>query len=96
MEEKPVHDRIVESSLSPVGDLATKNVDVWAYESNKEHTAEANLPAPDANAKSYDAGQDQYHPRYSPDFANTPLKAFTDNEAKQQRGCANVRMTAEP
>ncbi|MFI6054115.1 hypothetical protein ACIBCO_28995 [Streptomyces violascens] len=34
-------------------------------------------------------------PRYSPDFANTALKAFADNEAKQ-RGCTDVRMTAEP
>ncbi|MCX5382642.1 hypothetical protein [Streptomyces sp. NBC_00083] len=45
------------ADLSPVGDLATKSVDVWTYESNKEHTAEANLAATDANAKSYDAGQ---------------------------------------
>ncbi|WP_406508768.1 hypothetical protein [Streptomyces sp. NBC_00212] len=34
-------------------------------------------------------------PHYSPDFANTALKAFVDNEAKQ-RGCTDVRMTAEP
>ncbi|GAA2452441.1 hypothetical protein ACFPFX_13540 [Streptomyces mauvecolor] len=34
-------------------------------------------------------------PHYSPDFANTALKAFADHEAKQ-RGCTDVRMTAEP
>ncbi|MFF4185477.1 hypothetical protein ACFYZ9_19995 [Streptomyces sp. NPDC001691] len=45
------------SDLSPVGDLATKSVDIWTYESNKEHTAEANLEATEANAKTYDAGQ---------------------------------------
>ncbi|WP_265566056.1 hypothetical protein [Streptomyces hygroscopicus] len=27
--------------LSPVGDLATRSVDLWTYEPNKEHTAEA-------------------------------------------------------
>ncbi|MFJ9814016.1 hypothetical protein ACIRU3_01850 [Streptomyces sp. NPDC101151] len=43
--------------LSPVGDLSTKALDVWAYESNKEHVAEANLAATEANAKTYDAGQ---------------------------------------
>jgi hypothetical protein len=45
------------SDLSPVGDLATKTVDVWAYESNKEHVAEANLAATQKNAETYDAGQ---------------------------------------
>ncbi|WP_438294019.1 hypothetical protein [Streptomyces sp. HUAS TT7] len=45
------------SSLSPVGDLATKSVDLWTYESNKEHTAEANLAATKENAMTYDAGQ---------------------------------------
>ena len=34
-------------------------------------------------------------PRYSPDFANTALKAFADNEAKR-RGCTDVRMTTQP
>ncbi|WP_438294018.1 hypothetical protein [Streptomyces sp. HUAS TT7] len=34
-------------------------------------------------------------PHHSPDFANTALKAFADNEAKQRR-CTDVRMTAEP
>ncbi|WP_432154076.1 hypothetical protein [Streptomyces tricolor] len=43
--------------LSPVGDLTNKAIDVWAYESNKEHTAEANLAATEQNAKTYDAGQ---------------------------------------
>ncbi|MEU6664624.1 hypothetical protein [Streptomyces sp. NPDC046727] len=43
--------------LSPVGDLTSKAIDVWAYESNKEHTAEANLEATEQNAKTYDAGQ---------------------------------------
>ena len=41
------------SRLGPVGDLATKSVDIWTYESNKKHTAEATV----ANAKTYDAGQ---------------------------------------
>jgi len=45
------------SDLSPVGDLATRTVDVWAYESNKEHVAEANLAATQQNAETYDAGQ---------------------------------------
>ncbi|MEU3371454.1 hypothetical protein ABZ734_13375 [Streptomyces sp. NPDC006660] len=45
------------SDLDPVGNLATKSVDIWTYESNKEHTAEANLEATVANAKTYDAGQ---------------------------------------
>ncbi|MEU3826183.1 hypothetical protein AB0F36_12805 [Streptomyces sp. NPDC029080] len=45
------------SDLSPVGDLASKTLDVWSYESNKEHVAEANLAATEANAKTYDAGQ---------------------------------------
>ncbi|MET9362591.1 hypothetical protein ABZX93_16970 [Streptomyces sp. NPDC006632] len=45
------------SDLSPVGDLATKSLDLWTYESNKEHTAEANLAATEENAKTYDAGQ---------------------------------------
>ncbi|GGT92676.1 hypothetical protein [Streptomyces violascens] len=45
------------SSLSPVGDAATKAVDLWTYESNKEHTAEANLAATSENAKTYEAGQ---------------------------------------
>ncbi|MET8766091.1 hypothetical protein [Streptomyces sp. NPDC004658] len=43
--------------LSPVGDLTSKTLDVWTYESNKEHTAEANLAATEQNAKTYDAGQ---------------------------------------
>ncbi|MEU3418183.1 hypothetical protein AB0F39_06490 [Streptomyces murinus] len=43
--------------LSPVGDLSQKALDVWAYESNKEHVAEANLAATEQNAKTYDAGQ---------------------------------------
>ena len=45
------------SDLGPVGDLATRTVDVWAYESNKEHVAEANLAATQQNAETYDAGQ---------------------------------------
>ncbi|MEU0006500.1 hypothetical protein ABZ079_20055 [Streptomyces sp. NPDC006314] len=43
--------------LSPVGDLTSKALDVWVYESNKEHVAEANLAATEQNAKTYDAGQ---------------------------------------
>jgi hypothetical protein len=45
------------SDLSPVGDLASRTLDVWSYESNKEHVAEANLAATEQNAKTYDAGQ---------------------------------------
>lgn len=44
------------ADLSPVGDLTSKAIDVWAYESNKEHTAEANVEATEKNAKTYDAG----------------------------------------
>ncbi|CAL9299626.1 hypothetical protein [Streptomyces sp. SudanB182_2057] len=43
--------------ISPVGDLSQKAIDVWAYESNKEHVAEANLAATEKNAKTFDAGQ---------------------------------------
>ncbi|MCH0567049.1 hypothetical protein [Streptomyces sp. MUM 2J] len=45
------------SDLSPVGDLGSKMIDMWAYESNKEHTAEANIKATDDNVKLYAAGQ---------------------------------------
>ncbi|MFI0807362.1 hypothetical protein [Streptomyces echinatus] len=45
------------ADLSPVGDAANRAVDVWTYESNKEHTAEANLKATDDNVKLYAAGQ---------------------------------------
>ncbi|MFE0382704.1 hypothetical protein ACFW1F_01255 [Streptomyces bungoensis] len=45
------------SDLSPVGDLSQRTLDVWAYESNKEHVSEANLEATEKNAKTYDAGQ---------------------------------------
>ncbi|MFD0027189.1 hypothetical protein ACFVJK_02855 [Streptomyces sp. NPDC127172] len=44
------------ADLAPVGDLTSKAIDVWAYESNKEHTAEANVEATEKNAKTYDAG----------------------------------------
>ncbi|MGM9467305.1 hypothetical protein [Streptomyces murinus] len=43
--------------VSPVGDISQKALDVWVYESNKEHVAEANLAATEQNAKTYDAGQ---------------------------------------
>ncbi|MDR3082092.1 MAG: hypothetical protein LBV60_14410 [Streptomyces sp.] len=45
------------ADISPAGDITSKAIDVWAYESNKEHTAEANLEATRENAKTYDAGQ---------------------------------------
>jgi hypothetical protein len=45
------------ADISPVGDVTSKAIDVWAYESNKEHTAEANLEATEDNARTYDAGQ---------------------------------------
>ncbi|NGO75147.1 hypothetical protein G6045_05540 [Streptomyces sp. YC504] len=44
------------TSTGPAGDLTSKMLDVWIYESNKEHTAEANLEATRENAKTYDAG----------------------------------------
>ncbi|MCX3058709.1 DUF6571 family protein [Streptomyces beihaiensis] len=44
------------SDLSPAGDLGAKAIDVWAYESNKEHVAEAVTKATEANAKRYDSG----------------------------------------
>ncbi|MBN0048244.1 hypothetical protein JS756_29870 [Streptomyces actuosus] len=44
------------ADLSPAGDLGAKAIDVWAYESNKEHVAEANVEATEKNAKTYDAG----------------------------------------
>lgn len=45
------------ADYSPVGDVVSKGIDVWAYDSNKEHVAEANLEATEENAKSYDSGQ---------------------------------------
>ncbi|NEB81493.1 hypothetical protein G3I40_40725 [Streptomyces sp. SID14478] len=45
------------ADITPVGDVTSKAIDVWAYESNKEHTAEANVEATTENAKTYDAGQ---------------------------------------
>ncbi|WP_433451926.1 hypothetical protein ACQPXS_27575 [Streptomyces sp. CA-142005] len=40
-----------------MGDLSQRTLDVSAYESNKEHVAEANLAATEQNAKTYGAGQ---------------------------------------
>ncbi|MGF1235799.1 hypothetical protein ACQSME_00870 [Streptomyces sp. 2-6] len=43
--------------LGPAGDAATRALDVYTYESNKEHVAEANLKATEDNVKLYAAGQ---------------------------------------
>ncbi|MBL1096621.1 hypothetical protein [Streptomyces coffeae] len=43
-------------SLAGAGDLTSKVIDVWVYESNKDHVAEANVTATNKNAETYDAG----------------------------------------
>ncbi|MFD7611646.1 hypothetical protein [Streptomyces sp. NPDC059828] len=45
------------ADIAPAGDLVGKAIDAWVYESNKAHTAEANLEATMENAKTYEAGQ---------------------------------------
>ncbi|MFI9255960.1 hypothetical protein [Streptomyces sp. NPDC053069] len=43
--------------LGVAGDAATRALDLYTYESNKEHVAEANLKATEQNVKLYAAGQ---------------------------------------
>ncbi|MEU8974744.1 DUF6571 family protein [Streptomyces monashensis] len=43
--------------LGMAGDMATRALDLYTYESNKEHIAEANLKATEDNVKLYAAGQ---------------------------------------
>lgn len=43
--------------LGPAGDAASRALDLYTYESNKEHVAEANLKATQDNVKLYAAGQ---------------------------------------